>query len=248
MKSLITIAGIGLLVFAGYLLWPSNDTLNDRLSNDTATDAESGSTSNESSEFNKQMYSLDEEDSLWLVVNKQRMISEDYSPSDLRLPDVLLFPNKSRDQLQLTDTAATALEQMFNDAEAEGVQLMLGSAYRSYSVQNFYYENYVATYGQEEADRFSARPGTSEHQTGLAVDIAEPDQSCYLQVCFEGETAGMWVSENANKYGFILRYPNEKESVTGYQYEPWHYRYVGPELANEINDSAGETLEEFFSL
>jgi len=136
---------------------------------------------------------------------------------------------------------------MFETAKNDGIDLMLGSGYRSYDVQAFYYNNYVNTYGQAEADRFSARPGTSEHQTGLALDVSGIDRVCYLEVCFEEQPAGKWVADNAHKFGFIIRYPEGKESITGYQYEPWHLRYVGQELATELN-SLSLTMEEFFEI
>lgn len=187
---------------------------------------------------------IDNPASASVVVNKQRPISSSYSPSDLRKPNVALKSSG----LALRAEAASALERMFTDASAQSANLMLGSAYRSYSSQSSIYNNYVRSYGQAEADRFSARPGTSEHQTGWAADLSQRyDQSCWLEICFGATAEGQWLKNNAHKYGFIIRYPNGKEGITGYQYEPWHVRYFGTDLANKIH-SAGQTVEEYFNL
>ena len=106
-----------------------------------------------------------------------------------------------------------------------------------------YYSNYVKTYGQAAADTFSAKPGHSEHQTGLAVDLTTADQYCRLERCFGDTAAGKWLAANTPAYGFILRYPDGKEAATGYTYEPWHFRYVGPEFAKALVES-GLTLDE----
>ena len=132
---------------------------------------------------------------------------------------------------------------MLSDAKALGSDLMIGSGFRSYDLQNVYYSNYVRLYSQAEADKFSAKPGQSEHQTGLVVDLAYTDMDCYLASCFADTPAGVWLTQNAHKYGFILRYPEGKESITGFQFEPWHFRYVGKDLARAIKES-GLTLDE----
>ena len=137
------------------------------------------------------------------------------------------------------------LQQAFNrmkkKAAAEGIDLEIISGYRSYDKQKSVYNYWVSLYGKEEADRISATPGNSEHQTGLAIDINN------LEEDFADTPAGKWLAKNAYKYGFILRYPKGKESITGYAYEPWHFRYVGTELAKQIYDS-GLTLEEFLGV
>ena len=192
-------------------------------------------------------HSLDELDSIWLVVNKNRPVPLDYIPVDLVDVNVTKREDKSPDELQLRQEAAIALEALFAAARNDGYDLLLGSAYRSPELQSLYYNNYVAAYGQEEADMFSAKPGTSEHQIGLAADVSGVDRVCYLEICFDDTLEGQWVAENAHIYGFIVRYPLGKEAITGYQYEPWHLRYVGTELAIKLHDSA-QTLEEYFSL
>lgn len=188
-------------------------------------------------------HSLDEPDSLWVIVNKERPIPLTYTPQNLRVPDV---PKRESNML-LRDTAASALERMFSAAESANIDLILASAYRDADLQASIYNNYVATYGQAEANRFSARPGTSEHQTGLAADVSASDYECYLETCFADTPEGQWVANNAHRFGYIIRYPRGKEAITGYQFEPWHLRYVGNELAEEVFESS-QTLEEYFGL
>ena len=198
--------------------------------------------------FDKTQHSIDDPTSIWLVVNKDRPISTDYVPADLVLANVNRREDKSDEELMLRQEVATSLEDMFSAATSEaGLALLLGSAYRSAALQETYYSNYVATSGQEEADKFSAKPGTSEHQTGMSADISSDDKTCYLEICFSETPEGMWLAENAHRFGFIIRYQEGKEEITGYQYEPWHVRYVGEDLAKEIYES-NVTLEEFFIL
>ena len=137
--------------------------------------------------------------------------------------------------------ANNALNEMINAAKTEGVVLRMISGFRSYSTQNTLYNNYVARDGKAEADRYSARPGHSEHQTGLAFDLNSLDQS------FENTKEGKWLAENCWKYGFIIRYPKGKESVTGYMFEPWHVRYLGKEVAKKVYES-GKCLEEYLGI
>ena len=136
---------------------------------------------------------------------------------------------------------------MFAAAAKEGIFLRLSSGFRYYGSQSAIYAREVKTYGQVQADRQSARPGHSEHQTGLAADLAPSDGRCEIADCFADTDEAKWLAKNAHKYGFILRYPKDKENSTGYRYEPWHFRFVGKELAAQINQS-GQTLEQFFDL
>jgi zinc D-Ala-D-Ala carboxypeptidase len=163
------------------------------------------------------------------------------------VPDVRLRLGRSAEQMQFSAQATEDLKKMFEAAANDGVELVFGSGYRSYELQKQFYDSYVAQDGQEAADRYSARPGTSEHQTGLTVDITSPSGQCHLEICFEDMPEGQWLKANAHTYGFIIRYLDGKEHITGYQYEPWHLRYVGEDLATELHDS-GETMEEFFGL
>ena len=143
----------------------------------------------------------------------------------------------------LTDETLEAFNQMQADAQSLGLNLYISSGFRSYSYQENLYNNYVAQDGQEAADTYSARAGHSEHQTGLAFDLNTIDDS------FAYTPEGQWVKDNCQKYGLILRYPKGKETQTGYQYESWHLRYVGKELAEELyNNGEWITLEEHFNL
>lgn len=158
-----------------------------------------------------------------LIVNKSYPLPSDYNPG-------------------VNGEAKAALNQMFDDAKAErNLDMWVCSGFRSYNVQKNLYNNYVKRDGAANADRYSARPGHSEHQTGLAFDINYADSR------FAGTEQAIWLAENAYKYGFILRYPEGKENITGYKYEPWHYRYIGVENATKIF-SSGLTLEEYFGL
>ncbi|MDO5617357.1 M15 family metallopeptidase [Kocuria sp.] len=174
--------------------------------------------------------------SFTVVVNKHNPLDpEDYVPANLA--DI--------EGHQLRQEAADALRTMLSDMRAEGVNVNITSAYRSYDTQVSTYDHWVQQNGQAAADRVSARPGFSEHQTGLAVDLAD-GSGCDLQVCFEQTPAAEWAMENAAEYGFVLRFPDGMESVTGYSYEPWHFRYVGADQAQGIQASRFSTLEEYY--
>lgn len=143
----------------------------------------------------------------------------------------------------LTPETINAFNEMQADAQSIGLNLYISSGFRSYTYQEKLYNNYVAQDGVEEADTYSARPGHSEHQTGLAFDLNTIDDS------FAYTEEGKWVQENCQKYGLILRYPKGKETQTGYQYESWHLRYVGKELAQKLyNNGNWITLEEYYKL
>jgi D-alanyl-D-alanine carboxypeptidase len=198
----------------------------------------------EAAAFDKSQYSTSEPGSIWWAVNKTRPLPAGYAPEDLITPNVALSGSYTR----YRKIAQTNLEAMFAAATKADAPLTFGSGFRSESVQRQLYNGYVAADGQAAADRYSARPGTSEHQTGLSFDAGSPSGSCYLEVCYGKTAQGLWLATHAHKYGFIVRYPNGKEAVTGYQYEPWHMRYVGVELATEMRRTGIATLEEFFGL
>jgi D-alanyl-D-alanine carboxypeptidase len=150
--------------------------------------------------------------------------------------------------MHVQQAAATALEAMFSAASADGVELRLDSGYRSYTEQTSLYNYYVNVQGQATADEQSARPGHSEHQTGLAVDIGNADATCSVQQCFADTPGGKWLAANAYKYGFLLRYTDAKTAITGFAGEPWHFRYIGKQLAEEMRRKNILTLEEYFKL
>ena len=171
---------------------------------------------------------LEGDSELRRLVDKGHPLPEGYVPADLvDLPGGAYLV--SRGGLQLRQGAANALETMAAAARAEGVTLTAASSYRSYDYQVEVYARNVAADGQEEADRVSARPGYSQHQTGLVLDFGPIDNS------FANTPAGRWMLANASRFGWSLSFPNGYEKVTGYTWESWHYRYVGPDLAAFID-------------
>lgn len=194
--------------------------------------------------FDRTALSIDDPMSIWAVSNKHRLLNPaDFVPSDLSA--VAGVPNEFSQPLR--EPAARAVEQLYAAAQNQGINFGIISAYRDYSTQVALYNKYVNRDGQEAADTYSARPGHSEHQTGLAVDF-DDGGACYLNACFEATAAGQWLAAHAYEYGFVLRYPTGKEAITGFTYEPWHFRYVGVELATEMHNTGVQTLEEFFGL
>ena len=184
---------------------------------------------------------------LWKIANKSRAFANPrYQPSDLRPVSVPTLPGRSQDERSLRAVLMPDLEKLVAAAWAAGVTLRVGSGYRSYATQASLFASYVRRHGEAAASRFSSRPGHSEHQSGLAVDFAGADQTCWVDDCFERTAAGKWLAAHAHEYGFILRYPKGKEKITGYQYEPWHFRYVGRKLAGALHQS-GLTMEEAWS-
>ncbi|QLK85242.1 D-alanyl-D-alanine carboxypeptidase family protein [Staphylococcus sp. 17KM0847] len=143
--------------------------------------------------------------------------------------------------------AQKALQQLFDDAQKEGMSLYKISGYRSYPTQVELYKSYVQRDGKKAADQYSARPGHSEHQTGLAFDVGGVHSDENLYARFGKTKEGQWIAKHAHQYGFIVRYPKGKENITGYQYEPWHLRYLGKDKATEVYKS-GEALEEYLGL
>ncbi|HSX33810.1 MAG TPA: M15 family metallopeptidase [Candidatus Saccharimonadales bacterium] len=200
--------------------------------------------------FDKQQFSLTSASSLWDVVNKRRPLNPlHYAPAHLATPSMPMRDNITDDEAQVSAAMAPALQQMVTAATQDGLTLVLESGYRSYGFQTNLYNNYVAEQGNAMAESESAHPGYSEHQTGLAVDLggtSNPD--CTLQSCFDATAEGSWLMSNAYKYGFILRYPKGKENITGYTYEPWHFRYVGTSLSLQMHKQGALTMEEFFGL
>ena len=188
-------------------------------------------------------WNIDDPNSLQVVVNKQRPLSPaSFVPSDLAYPEL---PNANGQPLRLE--AALALERMYAEARAAGVPFAMVSGFRSFELQQQLFANYSAASGVAAAETFSARPGHSEHQTGLAVDISECP-GCALSEAFGQTAAGLWVRENAHRFGFLLRYDQGLQPIVGYVYEPWHFRYVGVELATDMRARGIPTLEQYFGL
>lgn len=182
--------------------------------------------------------------SIDLLVNRTHPLEPSYVPNDLRPVNIPFAYIGDDFRNYLREPAANALEAMFKDARNMGLNLIGVSGYRSYDRQNKIYEQNLAVKGEQQTNLYSAKPGQSEHQTGLAIDISTPSIFSSLTTDFENTPEGMWLRDNASRYGFILRYPAGKEDITGYAYEPWHFRYVGIPLANYIK-AKGITLEEY---
>ena len=171
------------------------------------------------------------------IVNKYYQLEEDFEPNNLTPIDSKYARNDSQ---LLQKEATEAFNQMCSDAKLENISLYSGSAYRSYEYQNTIYNDYIKKDGLTAAETYSARPGYSEHQLGLAVDIMNGNWSYVSKDNIEYS----WLITNSYKYGFILRYPENKEYITGYMFEPWHYRYLGKELATRVYNS-GLTYDEY---
>ena len=199
--------------------------------------------------FDPELHSIDAADSLWVVVNKQRKLNPvTYLPKSLVKPKSTASLNNPY-RLPLTKVAAKALIAMAGDMKAAGAgRLVINSAYRSFASQKSIHAAQVARLGLKAGEALAARPGFSEHQTGLAVDVSAAGQGCVIAVCFSSTKGGKWLAANSWRYGFILRYPKGRTSVTGYQFEPWHFRFVGSDLAAEYKARGSKTLEGFWSL
>ncbi len=179
------------------------------------------------------------------IVNRDYKLPEDYRPEDLTEPDVRFIFEGSYDKRKLRQKASDALEELFAAAEKKNLILYAVSGFRSYERQDEIYTSNLSSKGSEHTNQYSAKPGTSEHQTGLAIDVSSLSAGLELTESFASTDEGIWLAKNCWKYGYILRYPKEKEKITGYAYEPWHIRYVGKKLAKEIYDS-GLCMEEYY--
>lgn len=184
-------------------------------------------------------YNYKDSNSIFVLVNKENKLEDGYIPTDL----VEINYNLVNKPIQMRSEAAEALNNMMVEGKANGLSLLLSSGYRSSDSQETLYSDEVATRG--EGINYVAPPGTSEHETGLAIDITSNKIGCKLEDIFDTTEEGQWLRDNAHRFGFILRYPKDKEEITGYLYEPWHFRYVGVELATELYER-GITLEEYY--
>lgn len=187
--------------------------------------------------FYSTIYESNLNDGNLVLVNKFYRLKEDYIPSDL----VTLSGQYNRGvNNKMRKEAADAFMQMVDAASLENITLYNMSSFRSYDYQNDLYSKYIKRDGKDAADKYSARPGHSEHQTGLSLDINDISDS------FESSDEAIWLKNNSYKYGFVLRFPKGKEDITGYKYEPWHYRYVGVDAAKIIYED-DITLEEYYA-
>ncbi|NLM63335.1 MAG: M15 family metallopeptidase [Mollicutes bacterium] len=190
--------------------------------------------------FYKDIKFVKNPDDILVLVNKNNRLPSNFIPSDL----VPIDPKYANEGKLVREEVKIWFEKLSNDAKNLGYKIIAISAFRDFNYQEQLYNYYAETKGQKEADLISARPGHSEHQTGLAVDV-EGSNNNYNE--FDKSIEFEWMKNNAHKYGFILRYPKNKEKITGFKYEPWHYRYVGKEAANIIYHK-NLTLEEYHRL
>lgn len=179
-----------------------------------------------------------------ILVNKTSALPSDYEPSDLTRPDVKYAPGVAESRKQMRPAAARALEELFKAAADDGIELLAISGYRSYWTQNDLYKRRLKETSLEYVSVYVAKPGQSEHQTGLAMDLGCEGYTD-LTERFAETPAYAWLSEHAHEYGFIIRYPKDGTAETGYAYEPWHIRYLG-DLAEDVYES-GLTLEAWYA-
>ncbi len=173
-----------------------------------------------------------------LIANKTYALPSTFIPENPEVPVTEARSNKSLDK-----DLMVAFRKMQADATANGLNIYIASGYRSYDYQVSLYNRYVAKDGKAAADTYSSRPGNSEHQTGLCFDLNSIEDS------FQYTNEGKWINDNCYKYGFCIRFPKGKEAYTGYQYESWHLRYVGTELAEKLyNNGNWLSLEEYFGI
>lgn len=183
------------------------------------------------------------EKGLLILVNKQNPVDQAYKPEDLTKIKYFVS-DRSETTRYMRAEAAEAFHLLVEMAAANGLELKMTTAYRSYDFQKILFNGYVEREGEAAANTFSARPGESEHQTGLSVDVSSPSVDFQLSNDYGKTEEGKWLANHAHRFGFIIRFPKGKEEITGYQYEPWHIRYVGLTAAKEIYEQ-NLTLEEY---
>lgn len=189
----------------------------------------------------------DADNGLFILVNKENSVAEDYCADDLA-PINYYAEDRDPQWRYMRSEAADHFHKMVEAAREENIDFVMTTAYRSYGFQSILWDNAVERYESEEAaNNMVARPGESEHQSGLAVDISSAENDYQLNEDFGSTEAGKWVAEHAAEYGFILRYPADKTDITGYGFEPWHLRYVGSTAAKQITQQ-GLVLEEYIEI
>lgn len=184
--------------------------------------------------------------SITVFVNKEYCLPQDYVPENLVIPNIPFDITGDSERKYMRKEAAEAIERLFAAALEDGYTLYAISGYRSYERQKEIFLNNIVHKGKKHTLRYSAAPGTSEHQTGLAMDVSSKSVRYKLVTSFAKCNEGKWLAENAHRFGFIIRYPKDHYDVTGYAYEPWHIRYVGEDLANYLY-SNNMTLDEYYN-
>ena len=174
-----------------------------------------------------------------VLVNEEHELDKNFKPKDLTIPNITFVQGTSNEEKHVDKIIKEPLEELFNAARKDGIALLGNSGYRSYKSQENTYNDRVKSQGENIADSYVARPGSSEHQTGLCIDVTNQRQNFV-----KGTKEADWLDKNCYKFGFIIRYPYGKKYITGIEYEPWHIRYVGKDAAKYIHDK-GITLEEY---
>lgn len=174
-------------------------------------------------------------DDTYIIVNKYYTVSQGYEPPDM----------KEFDGHLLREETGIAFERMQEDALAEGYNINIVAGYRSFEEQSELYNGYLSTDSEENVDRYTQRPGHSEHHTGMAMDISGTD--CNELLDFVNSPEYPWVMDNCYKYGFIIRYPEGTEDITGYEFKPWHLRYVGVEVSTDMKEKNIKSYEEYYA-
>lgn len=174
-----------------------------------------------------------------LLVNREHGLSKKYIPENLRIPNIPFTAEVYDEEKYVAEIILKPLEELIDIAKKEGIILFGNSGYRSYKLQKNTYDKRVKSKGKKLADSYVAKPGFSEHQTGLCIDVTNKDR--YF---VEGTKEADWLEKNAYRFGFIIRYPKGKERITNINHEPWHIRYVGKDAAKYIYDEK-ITLEEY---
>ncbi|MFB5660450.1 D-alanyl-D-alanine carboxypeptidase family protein [Alteribacillus sp. HJP-4] len=190
---------------------------------------------------------LKKPDDTLALVNREFRLPGDYEPEDLMIPDIAYSFDGDHPKKQVREPVGKALEELFAASKKEGLKLFAVSGYRSYERQEAIFNANSAAVGVEKANNYSAKPGESEHQSGLAMDVSSPAADFGLTNAFGNTPEGEWLKKHAHDYGFIIRYPEDKTDITGYQYEPWHLRYVGKDVAAELHKE-DLTLEEYYGV
>lgn len=232
----------------------SNDTQNASLPAETVNKPASETNQQEVKKPNQTLPSQKEDsiqvvaqpESIPVLVNKLNKLPDNYTPSDIMTTTIPFINTATAEKRKMRKEAAEALAKLFAGAKQQGLSLLGVSAYRSHATQTALFNYYVKVDGYEKARNYSALPGTSEHETGLAIDVTGGNGKCAADDCFGGTVEANWLQAHASDYGFIIRYPKGKETITGYKYEPWHIRYVGTTIAKGIMER-GITLEEYYN-
>ena len=184
--------------------------------------------------------------SITVLVNQELALPKDYVPANMVVPNIPFDIKRYDDKMLMREEAAKAIEELFAAAEKEGHKLYGISGYRSYKRQYDIFTSNLVKNGKTRTIKYSAVPGASEHQTGLAMDVSLKSLRYRLVTSFSSTPEGKWLADNAHKYGYILRYSKDKTKITGYAYEPWHIRFVGKDLANYLYTN-NLTLEEYYN-